>query len=74
MVAVLKLVPKPITRPVYVRPDLLSYRADWIAANRDLLLEWFGESPQADWEMFCLDQYERECAQHDAFKDTYRGP
>jgi len=72
--AILKLVPKPVTRPVYRRSDLLSFRADWIAANRDLLVEWFGDSPQTDWEMFCLDQHARECDQHDAFKETYRGP
>jgi hypothetical protein len=72
--AILKLVPKPVTRPVYRRSDLLSFRADWIKANRDLLLEWFGDSSQEDWEMFCIDQYERECNQHDQFKQTYRGP
>jgi hypothetical protein len=74
MVAVLKLVPKPITRPVYVRPDLLSFPQDWIKANRDLLVEWYGDSPQADWEMFCLDQHARECDRQDEYKQTYRGP
>jgi hypothetical protein len=67
-------VPKPVTRPVYRRSDLLSFRADWIAANRDLLVAWFAGSPQADWEMFVLDQYERECDRHDEHKQTYRGP
>lgn len=74
MVAVLKLVPKPVTRPVYRRSDLLSYPEAWMRQNHDLLVGWFGESPAADWESFCRTQWEIECNQHDQFRETYRGP
>lgn len=76
MSAVLKFerVPKPVTRPVYVRPDLLSFPADWIKANHDRLVERFGDGLQEDWDLFCRDQHHRACNEHDQFKETYRGP
>lgn len=76
MSAVLKFarVPKPVTRPVYRRSDLLSFPQDWIKANRDLLVEWYGDSPQDGFEYFAISQWEIACNQHDEHKQTYRGP
>lgn len=64
----------PISRPVYRRSDLLNFREDWIAVNRDLLVEWFLGGAPADFDMFCKVQHEIECNRQDEFKETYRGP
>lgn len=64
----------PITRPVYRRHDLLNHYEDWVQVNRDLLREWFVGGEERDFDVFCRSQHEIECNQHDAFKETYRGP
>jgi hypothetical protein len=63
-----------ISRPVYRRSDLLNFRDDWVAVNRDLLLEWFGGAEGEEFDLFCHVQHELESNRHDAFKETYRGP